>query len=60
MRRTCGDRPVHLPNVVARLIFAGITRLRTGAGYQPEMITVENSVESASDRQLQRSESRSQ
>ena len=47
VRRPCCDGPVHLPHVVARLILAGISRLRTRTGNQAEMIAVQHTVEAA-------------
>ncbi len=53
VRRPCGDGPVHLPHVVARLVLAGISRLRTRTGNQAEMIAVQHTVEAAANRQLE-------
>ncbi len=53
MRRARGHRPVHLTNVVTGLIFTRITGFGSRSGNQPEVITVQHPVESATNRQLE-------
>lgn len=56
VRRARGDRPVHLPHVVTRLVLAGVPRLGTGARDQTEMVAVQDAVETAPHGELEGAE----
>ena len=55
-----GHRPVHPADVVAGLILARLPRLRTGTRDQAEMVAVQDTVELAFDRELERAQRRRQ
>ena len=51
--RARGDRPVHSPDVVTHLVLTALTRLGTGRGHEPEMIALEQTVETAEHVELE-------
>ena len=48
-----GDRPVHPPDVVARVVRARVAGLRAGARHQPEVVALQQPVQPPADGELE-------